>query len=141
MFGFDLESGASELLAAAPAPAPALRAETAALVGRMASPPSWARRGAIDRLIAARGYQGRSEAIRDLARAGLRETMGETEAERPCVAALVYVYDHTRRELSKRLTRSSQKTATRAFVGTEACQPAAVHLLNSAVYQSRKVMC
>lgn len=53
MFGFDLESGASESLATAPAPAPALRAETAALVGRMASPPSRARRQAIDRLIAA----------------------------------------------------------------------------------------
>jgi CopG family nickel-responsive transcriptional regulator len=42
--------------------------------------------GEIDRLVAARGYQNRSEAIRDL--------------------ALVYVYDHAARELSKRLTRT-----------------------------------
>lgn len=58
----------------------------------------------IDRLVERRGYQGRSEAIRDLARSGLAEAAsaeGETGA---CVAALVYVYDHAARELSKRLT-------------------------------------
>jgi CopG family transcriptional regulator, nickel-responsive regulator len=58
----------------------------------------------IDRLVVERGYQGRSEAIRDLARTGLSETSlvgGETGH---CVAALVYVYDHAARELSKRLT-------------------------------------
>jgi CopG family transcriptional regulator, nickel-responsive regulator len=60
----------------------------------------------IDRLKAVRGYQNRSEAIRDLARAGLQQTMAEAEPKRPCVAALVYTYDHTRRELSKRLTDS-----------------------------------
>lgn len=60
----------------------------------------------IDQLMAARGYQNRSEAIRDLARAGLQQTTAETEPKRPCVAALVYTYDHTRRELSKRLTES-----------------------------------
>jgi CopG family nickel-responsive transcriptional regulator len=60
----------------------------------------------IDRLIAARGYQNRSEAIRDLARAGLQQASAEIEPQQPCVAALVYTYDHTRRELSKRLTDS-----------------------------------
>src|SRR5581483_8787810 len=57
----------------------------------------------LDRIIEARGYQNRSEAIRDLARAGIREaaeTLGKT---RDCVAALVYVYDHHARQLSKRL--------------------------------------
>jgi CopG family nickel-responsive transcriptional regulator len=58
----------------------------------------------IDRLVAVRGYQNRSEAIRDLARSGLQQAIGETEPDQPCVAALVYVYDHAKRELPKRLT-------------------------------------
>ena len=60
----------------------------------------------VDRLISARGYQNRSEAIRDLARAGLQQAVGETSPIRDCVAALVYVFDHDSRELSKRLTKS-----------------------------------
>ncbi len=60
----------------------------------------------LDRLIAVRGYQNRSEAIRDLARAGLQQASAETTPERHCVAALVYVYDHATRELPKRLTHS-----------------------------------
>ncbi|HUA52916.1 MAG TPA: nickel-responsive transcriptional regulator NikR [Candidatus Sulfotelmatobacter sp.] len=59
----------------------------------------------LDRLIARRGYQSRSEAIRDLARSGMREANEAVDATRDCVAALVYVYDHDKRELSKRLTR------------------------------------
>jgi CopG family transcriptional regulator, nickel-responsive regulator len=59
----------------------------------------------VDQMISARGYQNRSEAIRDLARAGLQQEAGETSAIRDCVAALVYVFDHDSRELSKRLTR------------------------------------
>ena len=58
----------------------------------------------LDRLIAARGYQNRSEAIRNLARAGMRQTAEEAGQDGNCVAALVYVYDHNARELSKRLT-------------------------------------
>ena len=60
----------------------------------------------IDRLVETRGYQGRSEAIRDLARAGLAETALEEGEAGNCVAALVYVYDHAARELSKRLTNA-----------------------------------
>ena len=60
----------------------------------------------VDRIIPARGYQNRSEAIRDLARAGLQHAIEETSPARDCVAALVYVFDHDTRELSKRLTRS-----------------------------------
>jgi CopG family nickel-responsive transcriptional regulator len=58
----------------------------------------------LDAIIAARGYQNRSEAIRDLARAGIREAAEVANQERECVAALVYVYDHAARQLSKRLT-------------------------------------
>ena len=58
----------------------------------------------LDRTIAARGYQNRSEAIRDLARAGIRQAAEEAGDTGACVAALVYVYDHEARELAKRLT-------------------------------------
>ncbi|HTW53397.1 MAG TPA: nickel-responsive transcriptional regulator NikR [Stellaceae bacterium] len=61
---------------------------------------------AIDRVIAERGYQNRSEAIRDLARAGMTELEETAATQREGVAALVYVYDHEGRELAKRLTRS-----------------------------------
>ncbi len=57
----------------------------------------------LDRIIAARGYQNRSEAIRDLARAGIRQAAETIDQARDCVAAVVYVYDHTARQLSKRL--------------------------------------
>ena len=75
----------------------------------------------IDALIALRGYQNRSEAIRDLARAGLQQDSLQQDSQqhaglqhagrhapsgRACVAALVYVYDHATRELSKRLANS-----------------------------------
>ncbi len=57
----------------------------------------------LDRIIEAHGYQNRSEAIRDLARAGIREAAENLDQKRHCVAALVYVYDHASRQLSKRL--------------------------------------
>jgi CopG family nickel-responsive transcriptional regulator len=59
----------------------------------------------LDRIIAARGYQNRSEAIRDLARAGLEQAAVEVAGSRHCVAAMVYVYDHHARDLPKRLTQ------------------------------------
>ena len=59
----------------------------------------------LDRIIAARGYQNRSEAIRDLARSGLEQAAVEVAGTSNCVAALVYVYDHHARELPKRLTQ------------------------------------
>jgi nickel-responsive transcriptional regulator NikR len=58
----------------------------------------------LDAIIAARGYQNRSEAIHDLARAGIREAAEDVGQKRECVAALVYTYDHAARQLSKRLT-------------------------------------
>jgi CopG family transcriptional regulator, nickel-responsive regulator len=59
----------------------------------------------LDHFMAGRGYANRSEAIRDLARSGLQQAATEVAGSRPCVAALVYVYDHEARELPKRLTR------------------------------------
>jgi CopG family transcriptional regulator, nickel-responsive regulator len=61
---------------------------------------------AVDRMIARRGYQNRSEAIRDLTRAGMAELDERSLADHQGVAALVYVYDHEGRALAKRLTRA-----------------------------------
>tara|TARA_B100000519_G_scaffold189198_1_gene187442 strand:+ start:433 stop:879 length:447 start_codon:yes stop_codon:yes gene_type:complete len=58
----------------------------------------------LDRLIEVRGYQNRSEAIRDLARAGLQQAAEETGSEQHCVGVLSYVYDHEARDLARRLT-------------------------------------
>jgi CopG family nickel-responsive transcriptional regulator len=63
----------------------------------------------LDRFMKTRGYDNRSEAIRDLARSGLQQAAMEISGPRPCVAALVYVYDHEARELPKRLTRDFHK--------------------------------
>lgn len=60
----------------------------------------------LDAWIAARGYQNRSEAIRDLARAGLQQMAFEQPGAQNCLAAVIYVYDHATRELSKRLTNA-----------------------------------
>jgi len=61
---------------------------------------------AVDKMIGERGYQNRSEAIRDLARTGMARSGACSQSETESVAALVYVYDHAGRELAKRLTRS-----------------------------------
>ncbi len=60
----------------------------------------------LDRIIEARGYQNRSEAVRDLARAGIQQAAQETPSSGHCVAAVVYVYDHSARELAKRLVHT-----------------------------------
>jgi CopG family nickel-responsive transcriptional regulator len=52
----------------------------------------------------ARQYENRSEAIRDLARIGLRTKALEVrEGQADCVATFSYVFDHHARELPKRL--------------------------------------
>jgi CopG family transcriptional regulator, nickel-responsive regulator len=59
--------------------------------------------GEIDRFMETRGYSNRSEAVRDLTRAGLTrgiEIVGET---RDCIASLTFVFDPETRELAKRL--------------------------------------
>ena len=60
----------------------------------------------VDRMIAAQGYQNRSEAIRDFVRAGIQQSRRDSGRSENCVAALVYVYDHAARDLSKRLVES-----------------------------------
>jgi CopG family nickel-responsive transcriptional regulator len=59
----------------------------------------------VDLLVAARGYQGRSEAIRDLARAGIQQALLDADNAQDCIAALVYVFDHGARELARRLAK------------------------------------
>jgi len=57
----------------------------------------------LDRYMEASGHQNRSEAVRDLVRAGLLKAPKAADADRSCMAALVYVYDHETRQLSKKL--------------------------------------
>jgi CopG family nickel-responsive transcriptional regulator len=59
----------------------------------------------LDRFQRERGYQNRSETLRDLARAGLNQRKAE-EGKGACVAALAYVYDHETRALAKRLAHA-----------------------------------
>lgn len=57
-----------------------------------------------DRLIRERGYQNRSEAVRDLLR-GRLDALRIQQAQAPfCVASLSYVYNHHERDLAERLT-------------------------------------
>lgn len=60
----------------------------------------------LDRFIETRGYQNRSEAVRDLARAGLRQAAEEADEGEDAVGALIYLYDHEARNMSKRLTEA-----------------------------------
>ena len=57
-----------------------------------------------DRLIRERGYQNRSEAVRDILR-GQLNTLHTQKYHSPfCVANLSYVYNHHERDLAERLT-------------------------------------
>jgi CopG family nickel-responsive transcriptional regulator len=62
----------------------------------------------VDGLIDTRGYQNRSEAVRDLVRAGLLQRKSDAGSGSQCVATLVYVYEHGTRELPKRLANAFQ---------------------------------
>jgi CopG family nickel-responsive transcriptional regulator len=59
---------------------------------------------AFDRLIKARGYTNRSEAVRDMLRAEIEESRQTKDDGTHCVASLSYVYNHHERELAERLT-------------------------------------
>ena len=61
---------------------------------------------ALDHVISECGYQNRSEAIRDLARAGIAQVQDEADDSPAAVGTLSFVYDHRERELAKRLTGS-----------------------------------
>ena len=56
-----------------------------------------------DKLSAARGYDTRSEAIRDLIRRDLEALAAMQEGPGWCVANLSYVYNHHERDLGERL--------------------------------------
>jgi len=58
----------------------------------------------LDRMIEVKGYQNRSEAIRDLARAGLRQASVDAGDLDRCVGVLSYTYDHSARDLARKLT-------------------------------------
>lgn len=60
--------------------------------------------GEIDAFMAERGYRNRSEAIRDLARAGMGQMHVDSGRGRDCVGAAVYLFDHEKRDLARRLT-------------------------------------
>jgi CopG family nickel-responsive transcriptional regulator len=56
-----------------------------------------------DRLIAQRGYDNRSEAVRDLLRTQLDRERETANPKTACVATLSYVYNHHEHELAERL--------------------------------------
>lgn len=57
-----------------------------------------------DKLIRERGYQNRSEAVRDMLRGQLSSLHVQEDKSRFCVANLSYVYNHHERDLAERLT-------------------------------------
>lgn len=58
----------------------------------------------LDYMIEHKGYSNRSEAIRDLARAGMKEDLELANKTTDCVGVLSYVYEHEARDLAKRIT-------------------------------------
>lgn len=56
-----------------------------------------------DRLISERGYENRSEALRDLIRDALIQQKIETESDLEALGSLTLVYDHHARNLPKEL--------------------------------------
>ena len=58
-----------------------------------------------DRYIARKGYQNRSEAVRDLVRDRLEQDRGE-DAAGYSVGCVSYVYNHHQRDLAQRLTNA-----------------------------------
>ncbi|HEX7955098.1 MAG TPA: nickel-responsive transcriptional regulator NikR [Burkholderiales bacterium] len=57
-----------------------------------------------DELIGQKGYQNRSEAVRDMVRNELESARLERKEAPFCVASLSYVYSHHARDLTERLT-------------------------------------
>ena len=69
-----------------------------------------------DRLIAKRGYQNRSEALRDLIRdALLKETI---DSNKPVVGTLTLVYDHHVPNLSQKLTETQHAAGGMVLAAT-----------------------
>jgi CopG family nickel-responsive transcriptional regulator len=59
-----------------------------------------------DALIQQRGYSNRSEAFRDLLRDRLERERFETVSAPTCVGCLTYIFDHSERELPRRLVEA-----------------------------------
>jgi CopG family nickel-responsive transcriptional regulator len=73
-----------------------------------------------DHLIRERGYQNRSEAVRDLLRSKL-DTLRIQDAQTiHCVASLSYVYNHHERDLAERLTALQHHQHDLVVVSTHA---------------------
>ena len=83
----------------------------------------------IDRLIASRGYQNRSEAIRDLARAGLSQAAQETQSREACVGVLSYIYDHAARDLARRLTSTFHSHHDLTLSTMHGCPPVVARIV------------
>ncbi len=65
---------------------------------------------AFDAFIAQKGYENRSEAVRDLIREELAaQRLQEAESAGPVVACLSYVYDHDERRLASRLVDAQHR--------------------------------
>lgn len=62
-----------------------------------------------DRLIRERGYDNRSEAVRDILREKLEANRLDREEAPDCIAALSYIYNHHERDLAERLTAQSHE--------------------------------
>ena len=56
-----------------------------------------------DTWMAQRGYDNRSEAVRDLLRAELQQARLAADTQQHCVASLSYVYKHHERDLAERM--------------------------------------
>jgi CopG family nickel-responsive transcriptional regulator len=63
----------------------------------------------LDGFMKERQYANRSEAIRDLVRAGLEQSTLDADPAAQCLGAAIYVYDHEARELASRLTRAAHE--------------------------------
>jgi CopG family nickel-responsive transcriptional regulator len=61
---------------------------------------------AFDELVRARGYQNRSEAVRDLMRQAVEARRTEKGDSAFCVANLSFIFNHHERALSERLTEA-----------------------------------
>jgi CopG family nickel-responsive transcriptional regulator len=62
----------------------------------------------LERLGERRGYANRSEALRDMVREAIGHERFEQEGS-PCLATLTYVYEHEKRDLARRLTRTQHE--------------------------------
>lgn len=81
----------------------------------------------VDQLVIKNGYQNRSEAIRDFVRLGIQQAKQDAGVKGKCVAALVYVYDHAARDLSKRLVENFHGHHDLSLAGGCECEHDCAH--------------